>query len=123
MDDKLRVLIVEDQNLVSVLMEIVVEDTVPADVFIYDTLASAEKAVDRDFDLALLDVNLGAGTSYGIARSLRKRNIPFVFVSGGSPEELPDELIDTPFIRKPFRDEQIREFVLDAQQKKCAHHH
>jgi hypothetical protein len=43
-DDKLRVLIVEDQNLVSVIMEIATEDTVPSNVFIYDNLASAETA-------------------------------------------------------------------------------
>jgi hypothetical protein len=43
-DDKLRVLIVEDQNLVSVIMEIATEDTVASNVFIYDNLASAETA-------------------------------------------------------------------------------
>jgi DNA-binding response OmpR family regulator len=78
-DDKLRVLIVEDQNLVSVIMEIATEDTVPSNLFIYDNLASAETAVDDDFDLALLDVNLVTGTSYGLAKTLQRRNVPFTF--------------------------------------------
>jgi DNA-binding response OmpR family regulator len=121
MDDRLRVLIVEDQNLLSVLMQIAIEDAVPSDVFICDTIASAKKVVEDDFDLTLLDVDLRDGFSYDIARNLQTRKVPFIFVSGIPQQTLPLELRDAPFIRKPFREVQIRELARSAYQRKSEH--
>jgi ActR/RegA family two-component response regulator len=33
-------------------------------------------------DFAVLDINLGAGTSLPVAQELSKRNIPFIFATG-----------------------------------------
>jgi DNA-binding response OmpR family regulator len=121
MYDRLRVLIVEDQNLLSVLMQIAIEDAVPSDIFICDTIATANKVVEDDFDLTLLDVDLRDGFSYDIARNLQSRKVPFTFVSGIPQQTLPLELRDAPFIRKPFREIQIRDLARSAYQRKSGH--
>jgi DNA-binding response OmpR family regulator len=102
-------------------MQIAIEDAVPSDVFICDTIASAKKVVEDDFDLTLLDVDLRDGFSYDIARNLQTRKVPFIFVSGIPQQTLPLELRDAPFIRKPFREVQIRELARSAYQRKSEH--
>jgi hypothetical protein len=42
-----------------------------------------------------------------VAAELRRREIPFVFVSGALLHEIPDMLKDVPFISKPYNVSQI----------------
>lgn len=80
---KARVLLVEDEDLVSMLTEDMLSDLG------YDVVASAANlesgiqiATDTSFEVAVLDINLHGKQSYPIAEILRNRQIPFVFVSG-----------------------------------------
>jgi DNA-binding response OmpR family regulator len=118
MDDLLRVLILEDEQSISMILEGIVEDTVPSVVVARASLAAAEQVIDQPFDLAFLDIDLLNGKSFEVAKYLQKKDVPFTFVSGASREELPDELRNTAFIPKPFRREQIRAAVLSAQSRK-----
>jgi DNA-binding response OmpR family regulator len=118
MRDPLRVLILEDEPSLSMILEHVVHETAPSIVIVRASLAAASEVIDRPFDLAFLDVNLTNGETYDIAKSLKNRNIDFTFVSGTPPEDFPHELRKAAFIPKPFHAHQIQSVVLSAQRKK-----
>jgi DNA-binding response OmpR family regulator len=67
------------------------------------TTAAALQTIDADRpDMALLDVNLGHGeTSFDIARGLILRQVPFVFLTGYRPTDLPRDLVEAPVLGKP----------------------
>lgn len=71
-----------------------------------DALAKLQKFTPN---FAILDVNLGNGhTSLPVARLLRERNIPFVFVTGyGESAPLPSDYQDVPILKKPLRKDEI----------------
>jgi CheY-like chemotaxis protein len=118
--DLLRVLIVEDEPLVSMLIADIVHDTVPSVVIVKSSVKEAKAALGSAFHLALLDIDVTNGKTYDIARLLVGKHIPFVFVSGSLRKELPPELQDIPFIAKPFVDEEIRDVVLSVEESRFA---
>jgi CheY-like chemotaxis protein len=118
MSDNLRVLIVEDEALISMVLGDLVEDTLPADVVIKSSVNEARKVMGQPFDLALLDIDVINGKTYEIARALVRNNVPYVFVTGSRKDQLPADLQDALFIRKPFRDDQIIATVLAADMRR-----
>ncbi len=48
-------------------------------------------------DAAVVDINLGTGPSFGFARLLAGRGIPFVFVTGYDQAVVPDEFARPPY--------------------------
>jgi response regulator RpfG family c-di-GMP phosphodiesterase len=114
----LRLLILEDDPTTSMILQGVIEDTVPSIVVVYTSLVSAEKVISQHFDLVLLDVRLLNGTSYDIAVALQRNGIAFCFVSATRPDDLPDELFGCPFIEKPFHEGEIREVIMNAKLEK-----
>ena len=116
--DLLRVLILEDEPLISMNLEGIVESTVESLVVVKASVAEGEKALGQPFDFVLLDVDLTNGATHGIARRLIDRQIPFSFVSGSPRGDLPAELRNVPFIEKPYRADQIIQAVLSAQEQK-----
>ncbi|WP_157215399.1 response regulator [Flavisphingomonas formosensis] len=64
--------------------------------------ASAITAINRTPpDLAILDLNLGAGQTFAAARALRKEGIPFFFLTGYDQWAIPPEFRDIPLLEKP----------------------
>lgn len=62
-----------------------------------------ELAEHAELDIALLDVNLGNGTnSYPIAQALRRRGVPFVFVTGYDAPGLAPEFDGAASVQKPY---------------------
>ena len=110
----LRVLIVEDEPLVSMTIEGIVEDTLPSVVIVKSSVREAKEVIGEVFHLALLDVDVTNGKTYEIARLLDVKRVPYVFVSGSMKSHLPADLQNAPFIEKPFRAAEIREAVLAA---------
>ena len=54
-------------------------------------------------DLAVLDVNLGIGSSIPVARELARLGIPFIFATGyGDSTQIPSDLKSQPVLRKPY---------------------
>jgi two-component SAPR family response regulator len=54
-------------------------------------------------DFAVLDINLGDQTSFGIADRLHDLGVPFLFASGyGEQAKLPDEHRARTVVQKPF---------------------
>jgi DNA-binding NtrC family response regulator len=96
-----RVLIVEDETLVALLIEDFLDELGLVHVGPFRTVDAAIEAIKAEpIDLALLDIKLGNGeTSYPIAEVLERIGVPFVFVSG---YERPDEPRLGWHITKPF---------------------
>jgi CheY-like chemotaxis protein len=99
----LRVLIVEDEFLLSLVLE---EDLVSAGCVVigpFNTLPAALDASRReDFDLALLDVNLNGQMVYPLAEELISRGIRFILLTGYVGNDLPERLRPWPRLPKPY---------------------
>ncbi len=107
----LKVLVVEDEPLVAMLVEDMLTDlgcTVlgPA-MQLAEGLRLAEAG---EFDAAVLDINLNGGRSFPIADLLKVRGIPFLFATGyGGGEAL--EGREDPVIQKPYQMERLAEML------------
>ncbi len=104
----LRVLVVEDEWLVAMLVEEYLNDLGCEVVGSASRLEDAlEKARTLPIDIAVLDVNLAGKLSYPVAEVLRKRNVPFLLATGYGVAALPDALRGTPVLAKPFVQDQL----------------
>jgi DNA-binding response OmpR family regulator len=99
-----RVLVVEDEYLVAVLIEEMLEAAGCVVTGPIPRVPDALDAVDRDtYDAAVLDINLGGERIDPVAEALSRRKVPFIFVTGYSTTGLPGEYAERPRICKPFR--------------------
>ena len=100
---KTRVLLIEDESLVAMLIEEMLVDRGFDVVGVVSQLATGMQfARDHTFDCAVLDVNLDGQYSYPIAELLRARGIPFLFVTGYGSGGLEPEFKHAPVLAKPF---------------------
>jgi DNA-binding response OmpR family regulator len=113
-EQRLRVLILEDETLISLSLEEIVKDTVPSVVIVRASLEAAREVIEQPFDLALLDIDLTNGQTYSIARMLEGREIPFAFVSATARERLPSEFRGAQLITKPFASQEVEQAVVAA---------
>ncbi|KQT12083.1 MULTISPECIES: response regulator [Bradyrhizobium] len=105
-----RVLLVEDEGLVALMIEDMLEELglkVVASAAHLNT--ACELATTGSFDLALLDVNLAGELVFPVARVLRERGIPFLFSTGYGAPPLDEEFKGAPAIGKPFSIDQLNE--------------
>lgn len=99
-----RVLVIEDEALVMMLIEDTLVEIGCEIAGMASRLDEAlDKAESRSFDVAILDVNLNGRQTFDVARSLKRRNIPFVFATGYGAASLLAEFAGTPVLQKPFR--------------------
>lgn len=98
------VLILEDQLVIAVGLEQMLTDAQVEDVITVSSEAEALKLLSsRKPDVAILDINLGTGTSLAVADELLRRNVPFLFATGyGESIIIPDHLKHVPVVRKPY---------------------
>jgi DNA-binding response OmpR family regulator len=120
-----RILVVEDEMLIAMIIEDAVQDSGGEIVGPVATLEQALKlAEEEEFDAAILDVTIRGGKVYPVAELLLARGIPFVFASGYGDWALPAELRDKPRLTKPFTaaalEEQIRLLYGQAQLRREA---
>ena len=110
----LRVLIVEDEALVSMLIEDFLEELGCEVVGVASRLEDAmDNARTLALDVAVLDVNLAGRLSYPVAQELRARGVPMVFATGYGTEGLPAELQQIAVLSKPFQQEQLAKALSD----------
>ena len=107
-----RILVVEDEALISVLIEDALEglgyDTVGPVPSVPEAMALAETEA---LAAAVLDVNVGGEPVYPVANVLKRRGIPFVFVTGYQRDELPVAHGDAPLLEKPFGDTMLAKAI------------
>jgi DNA-binding response OmpR family regulator len=99
----MRIFIVEDEFLAAMLLE----DELRARGWLtlgpFTTLKQARDAAETEqFDLAILDINLGGEMVYPLADELAARGIPFIFLSGYLSRDLPERFKVRPKLSKPF---------------------
>ncbi len=98
-----RILVVEDEYLIRMLLEDMLTDIGFNVVAAVGTIAEAnEHAHTGDFDAAILDVNLAGEQVFPVADVLVKRGLPFVFVTGYGEGSLPEKFRGRPALQKPF---------------------
>lgn len=111
----LRVLVVEDEGAVAMLIEDMLEDlgcTVAASAA---NVTEALRLVDAGgYDLALLDLNIAGQSVLPVAEALRSRGAPFAIASGYGAAGVPDSLRGVPIIQKPFRLADLRAVISQA---------
>jgi len=104
-----RVLLVEDEMLVLMIMEDMLADLGCQSVSAAATVAQALALVETNtFDVAMLDINLHGARSYPVADALAARGVPFAFATGYVGHTL-DGYSERPMLRKPFQFEELVE--------------
>ncbi|MGB3166425.1 MAG: response regulator [Alteraurantiacibacter sp.] len=112
MNDALRVLIAEDEPLVSMMLEEILTDLGVNVTSVAATLPDAIAAVEKgNIDCALLDMNLQGERADPVAACLAERSTPFAILSGGETEA--EQLGAVVFVPKPYRFADI-ERTMDA---------
>eukprot|EP00913_Durusdinium_trenchii_P021225 g19938.t1 len=99
----LAFLLVEDQMLIAADVETMLADRGVASVTTAPSVTDAMRKL-KSFtpDVAILDVNLGSGTSLPIAEELVRRGVPFVFATGYSDRAIIPSHLSAPVVRKPY---------------------
>ena len=108
-------LIVEDEGLVSMMLEDIVRQMGATNVHVCGDLDSAHQtAGSADIDCAVLDVRMRGGTTEAIADLLASRGVPFMYSTGGTPDSIPVQHRHRPMITKPFAEDDFRMMLLDT---------
>ncbi|TGQ63501.1 MAG: response regulator [Mesorhizobium sp.] len=110
-----RVLILEDEPLVAMLLEDLLLEMGHEVVGSVAWISQAMKLADQmDIDFAILDINLGGAKSFPVAEILRRRGIPFVFATGYGSEGLEREFENELILQKPYEAHELKRAIEQA---------
>ncbi len=119
--DKLRVLIIEDEALVGIMLQDYLRefgfDIVGPVCSVAEALAMAR--TDR-FDAAILDINLGDGPVYQVAEILSERGVPFAFVTGYDADSVDSRFREIPVLQKPVEREMLQKLFAQTADRLAA---
>jgi PAS domain S-box-containing protein len=119
--DKPRVLVVEDEALVGIMIQ---ECMTELGFEIVGPVCSASDALqaakDGDFDAAILDINLGDGMVYQVAEILSRRHVPFVFVTGYDADSVDSRFREIQVLQKPVEREMLQKLFARATDRSLA---
>jgi|JI10StandDraft_1071094.scaffolds.fasta_scaffold227460_2 CheY-like chemotaxis protein len=103
--DGMRVLVLEDEALVAMLLEDMLADLGCSTVGPFAELGDATAFVEtepRGMDAAIIDVNVAGQPSYPLAAALAAGGVPFAFSTGYDISGIAAEWRGRPWLRKPF---------------------
>ena len=110
--DQLRTLVVEDEFLIRLAL---VDMLASLGITTISATGSLDEAIEwsrtREFDLAVLDVNLGGKTVYPAAEILRARKVPLFFTTGYGIEGILEQWRTTPIVHKPYEAVTLRRAI------------
>jgi DNA-binding response OmpR family regulator len=110
-----RVLIVEDEFLVAMLLEDLLSEMGHRVVACVAQVDEATKLADEaDIDFAILDINLGGVKSFPVAEILRRRRIPFMFATGYGTDGLAREYHNELTVRKPYEPRELERAIAEV---------
>jgi CheY-like chemotaxis protein len=108
-----RVLVVEDEELITLLIEDILTDIGCEIVGPVGNVPDALKlAQSADIGGALLDLNLAGHDVYPVADALAHRGIPFVFTTGYDHSRIAERFSDVPTLSKPFGAQMVEDAVV-----------
>lgn len=108
-----RILLIEDEALIAMQLKLDLEAEGHAVIGPYAQLSEGLRmASEGNFDIALIDINLGADNSAPIAEILDRRMIPFAFTTGYNDLVfLPPRLRDYPHLKKPYNPADVTNLI------------
>lgn len=99
-----RVLVVEDEMLLLMMIEMMLEDLGCETVVAASTIETAlARVAEQDFDIAMLDMNLGGADSHRVANALDAKKVPYLFCTGNSSGDRRDHVSERLVLMKPFQ--------------------
>jgi CheY-like chemotaxis protein len=106
---KPRVLVVEDEALIAVMVEDFL-DLIGCEVVgpISHLPTALQAAENADIDAAILNLVIGGKNAYAVAEILSRRGIPFGFASGVPRDNFDDRWRNSPHLPKPYGIEDVR---------------
>ena len=107
MKQSLRILVVEDEAMIAMMieehLEILGYELFARAASVDEAMAAIEAMSEGDdLNAALLDCRLGGERSWPVARALAERGIPFLFMTGAPDDDVPVDLEDRERLAKPF---------------------
>lgn len=121
MPEERRVLLVEDEPLISMMLEDMMGDigyVVAGSA--RDTKGALEYIEAEDLDVALLDVHLADGDCFGLADALLARGVPVIFSTGVGRDEIPAPYDQYPYVTKPFDMRQLEAALVKVLMRPAA---
>ncbi|MDB5460528.1 MAG: response regulator [Caulobacteraceae bacterium] len=113
--EPVRVLLVEDEALIALMLEDMLEGMDCAVTALAPRVPlGVSLAESGDFDLALLDVNVAGENVEPVADILAERGIPYIFATGYGEAGVPLRHRERPVVAKPFRAEQLHSAIKKA---------
>jgi CheY-like chemotaxis protein len=110
-----RVLVIEDEALVSMLLEEALSELGCEVVGFASRYPDAlAKATSLSYDVAIVDLNLNGQMTVGIAEAMRERRVPFVLATGYGEAGLPASIQGAPMVAKPFLQRELAQALLTA---------
>ena len=104
-----RVLVVEDEMLISMLIETILTNA-GYDVEVVTSIPQALAAIDGARpDAAILDLNLAGKKVYPVAERLTEDGIPFAFATGGGHDFA--DYPGRPWVGKPFQEHELLKVI------------
>ncbi|MBR7618824.1 response regulator [Phenylobacterium sp. 20VBR1] len=114
----LRVLVVEDEMMVSMLIEDMLTDL---GCIVVGPAARLDEAItlteSEQIDCAVLDVNLGGQPIFPLADILRAKGAPFAFATGYGDAGLRDVDKGSLVLQKPFRESDLARILGELRAK------
>lgn len=110
-----NVLIVEDEPLISMMLEDVLDALGHKVVGVCESVPEALKRVEeRDFDLAILDVNLKGDHVWPVADRIRELGGRLIIATGGHVDAPPAMHADAPQLSKPYAFDAVPRVIEEA---------
>ena len=110
-----RVLVVEDEAAISMLLEDMLLDFGCEIVGPAARLATAlEMAQNESFTVAILDVNVAGEPIYPVAEAIVARGLPLVFSTGYGGAGIREPFRDRPVVQKPFSQSDLKRTLIQA---------
>lgn len=113
--DGKRVLVVEDEAAIAMLLEDMLLDFGCEIVGPAARLATALDLAQREsFDVAILDVNVAGEPIYPVAEAIAEKGVPLVFSTGYGGAGIKEPFRDRPVVQKPFSQSDLKRTLLSV---------
>lgn len=120
----LRVLVVEDETLVAMMLEVML-DSLGCDVVGVAGTLSRGLALAGDealaLDAAILDINLGGEKVYPLAERLAARGVPFIFCTGYGGAAPESAFAGVRTLVKPYQSQDLQRLLTSMLAAAPAH--
>ena len=103
-----RILVVEDEMLIVLMIEGILEDHGCQSVTSAATVKNAISLIEtQSFDAAILDMNLGGEDSSRVADALSERGVPFIYSTGNDRRDMAESARERAVLHKPYQEAEL----------------